>query len=232
MASVSAALQQRISTRAFLETPVPEDVMREMLEKALRAPSGGNTQPWHIYVLTGDARDSLTRKAQKKKMSGQQDKPEYMVYPDKSVKPKSWHERQVKVAEKLYAAQGIESKDKKGRMLSMVRNWDFFGAPVGCIITVDRVADRNGWAHAGMLLQSLCLLAEERGLATCCQEAWGNMGRLVYDELAIPDTEMVWCGLALGYPDPENPINQWRTEREPLDQVAKFRGFAVPASKL
>merc|ERR1711957_926110 len=116
----------------------------------------------------------------------------------------------------MYAKQGVDRNDHKARAEAMAQNWNFFGAPIGMIITLDRAVDRNGWGHAGMLLQSLALLAEERGLATCMQEAWGNMGRVVYEELHIPDSEIVWCGLALGYPDRSAKVNELRTERLPL----------------
>ena len=92
-------------------------------------------------------------------------------------------------------------------------------------MTVDRITDRNGWGHVGALLQSICLLAEERGLATCLQEAWGNLGRTVYDTLDIPDSQVVWCAISLGYADKSKPVNTLRSDREPVDKVCTFHGF-------
>ena len=107
----------------------------------------------------------------------------------------------------------------------MARNFEFFGAPVGIIVTVEKSCDSNGWGHVGCLLQSICLLAEERNLGTCLQEAWGNLGSTVYDALHIPENEVVWCGVALGYPDTTKPVNTIVSERESLDVVATFAGF-------
>eukprot|EP00729_Bicosta_minor_P022406 gene22406-11336_t len=227
--SVTAAMQQRISTRGFLkDKAVPLEVVKELLEVAVRAPSGGNTQPWHLHVVSGEARDKLSAAALKAVQSGTKFEQEYAVYPSKDLAPASYLDRRRKVAYAMYELQGVGQKDSLAKMQAMARNWEFFDAPVAIIVTVDRAVDKNGWGHVGALLQSICLLAEERGLATCLQEAWGNLGNTVYDQLGIPaETEAVWCAIALGYPDKAVPVNTLRTDREPLDVCANFHGFSA-----
>ena len=226
MSTVTAAMQQRISTRAFhRDRPVTREMVEELLENAIRAPSGGNTQPWHLYVVCGDERARLTGKALDAVQSGTPFPEEFAMYPSKETSPPEYMDRRRTLGYAMYSLWGVDRKDFAGRAAKMAANWDFFGAPVGIIVTVDKVVDRNGWGHVGALLQSIALLAEERGMATCLQEAWANLGRTVYDTLDIPDTEMVWCGISLGYADKSDPVNTLRSEREPLSKVASFRGF-------
>mmetsp|Transcript_54194 Transcript_54194/g.137430 ORF Transcript_54194/g.137430 Transcript_54194/m.137430 type:complete len:233 (-) Transcript_54194:223-921(-) len=230
-AGVTAAVCGRVSTRAFLQDkPVPLELIKDILEVASRAPSGGNTQPWHLYVLAGEAREALVH-AIRQPGAFSNGKLEFEVYPSKEREPVGFSERKKNVAFAMYDLLGVDRKDAAGRQGALVKNWQFFGAPVGIIVTVDRACDRNAWGHVGMLLQSICLLAEERGLASCLQEAWGNLG-VVYKTLSIPDSEVVWCGLALGYADPAAPVNTLRTAREPVDAFAQFRGFSEGPSKL
>eukprot|EP00946_MAST-07B_sp_MAST-7B-sp1_P001972 g1972.t1 len=230
--SVTDAIKQRMSTRAFQrDRGVPLATLEEILALASRAPSGGNTQPWHVYVVAGAARDNLSHTAQSFVMSGglETAKEEFAMYPSKSSTPPappSFIQRRRALGYAMYSLMGVDRKDRAGRAAAMQRNWDFFGAPVGIIVTVERSVDRNGWGHVGALLQNICLLAEERGLATCLQEAWANMGRTVYDELDIPDNEIVWCGISIGYADKTAPVNTLKSERAPLGDIARFYGFA------
>tara|TARA_B110000208_G_C11491266_1_gene329653 strand:- start:13 stop:648 length:636 start_codon:yes stop_codon:yes gene_type:complete len=206
-------------------------MVQEILNLALRSPSGGNTQPWKIYVVAGDAKQDLTTSVEKAMVDGSLSHatPEFAIYPDKNSTPPAppaFLDRRRKLGYAMYNLMGVDRKDKIGRAKAMGRNYDFFGAPVGMIITVEKACDANGWGHVGCLLQSICLLAEERNLGTCLQEAWGNLGRTVYNSLNIPDNEVVWCGLALGYPDTTKPVNTLRSEREELSTVASFAGFS------
>lgn len=229
--NVSDAIQRRISTRAFhRDIEVPQDTVREILELATRAPSGGNTQPWHIYVVCGEVRDNLCSKAHQFVMSGglQKTKPEFAIYPSASSTPPapaSFIRRRRKLGYAMYSLMGVDRKDKIARGAAMAKNWDFFDAPIGIIVTVERSVDKNGWGHVGALLQNICLLAEERGLGTCLQEAWANLGSTVYETLGIPDNEIVWCGISLGVADKSAKVNTLLSERELLDEVAHFRGF-------
>ena len=228
--NVTKAVQQRKSTREFLSKSVPLKEVQELLSVALRSPSGGNTQPWHLYVVTGEAKTSLTNKVMKAMSDGSLagEKPDFAIYPTKNSTPpapSSFLDRRRKLGYEMYNLMGIDRKDKVGRAKAMSRNFEFFGAPIGIIVTVERSCDSNGWGHVGCLLQSICLLAQERNLGTCLQEAWGNLGQIVYNELNIPSNEVVWCGVVLGYPDKTKPVNTLVSEREDLHTVAKFSGF-------
>ncbi len=219
--SVAAALEARKSIRAFLDKPVPEFLLRSLLEKAGRSPSGGNLQPWYVYVLTGD---KLARFKQDMMavftQSPMTATPEYNVYPEPM--PEIYQARSRKVGTDMYALMEIERDDKKGRLQAMGRNFNFFDAPVGMFCCIDRVLDRNQWAHFGMFAQSLCLLAVEEGLATCMQEAWAMHHELAAKAINMPKSQMLWMGLALGYPDESAPINRLETERAPIDGFVKF----------
>eukprot|EP00429_Kryptoperidinium_foliaceum_P101679 CAMPEP_0176242852 /NCGR_PEP_ID=MMETSP0121_2-20121125/30619_1 /TAXON_ID=160619 /ORGANISM="Kryptoperidinium foliaceum, Strain CCMP 1326" /LENGTH=252 /DNA_ID=CAMNT_0017582421 /DNA_START=107 /DNA_END=865 /DNA_ORIENTATION=+ len=236
VASVTSAVRARRSTRAFLrDKPVPLELIEDILDTARRAPSGGNCQPWHLYVTAGAARDALVAAFKQPGALPSAAPAEYKVYPPNDVAPPTYAARRRKVAYGMWELMGVDRKDTAARTTAALRNFDFFGAPVGIIVTVDRACDRNGWGHVGMLLQTICLLAQERGLATCMQEAWGNLGSVVYRALDIPSTEVIWCGLALGYADPSQRVNTLRTEREPLKAFVRFSGFppaGATASKL
>jgi nitroreductase len=130
----------------------------------------------------------------------------------------------------MYKLMGVGWKDRAARMEAMLSNYRFFGAPVGLFITVDRIVDRNGWGHVGMFIQNICLLATAYGLATCLQEAWANYAQVVTSFLGVPSSEVLWCGIALGYADPQEPINTLRTERRPLSEFVQY--FGPAAAKL
>jgi nitroreductase len=148
---------------------------------------------------------------------------EFAVYP--SPLPDPWRSRRFASGEALYAAIGIPREQKAARLAQFARNYDFFGAPVGLFFSIDRLFDRPQWAHLGMFMQNLMLLAEERGLATCPQEAWAAVHETVARHLDLPPERILYCGMALGYADEEAPINALRTERAPVGDFATFRGF-------
>ena len=229
--AVQAALARR-SVRAFLPTAVPRSVVEDLLTVAARAPSGGNTQPWHVYALAGQAKAALSARALAVSpdvlQSGAGDA-DFQIYPPKESDPelhRVYLARRIKLAEEMWGLMGVDRKDKAARAAAMQKNFEFFGAPVGLILTVDRAADRNGWGHAGMFLQTLFLASEERGLATCPLESWGNLGDLVYETVGIDRAkETVWCGVALGFADPDARVNTLRTHREPVQSFSRFSGF-------
>lgn len=229
--TVTEAVQSRRTWRGFLDKPVPLSLLEDLMENAARAPSGGNTQPWHVYVLTGDKLKEL-KDAAMKQMSDRKVKIvlDYNVYPKKEdMTPElfsAYMDRRVKCANDLWTLMGVKREDKAGRANALQQNFLFWGAPVGVIITVDRCDDRNSWGHTGMLMQTIALLAEERGLATNMLEAWGNLGPCVYETLKInKETEVVWSGMSIGYPDHDAAVNTLRTEREPLSKFCRFDGF-------
>lgn len=222
--TVSAAIDTRRSVRAFLDTPVEERTVRELVEKATRAASGGNVQPWRFYVLSGAARDALvSRVAEKSKTTPFGDGPEYAIYPPDLSEPyRTWRGE---VAREMYELVGIARDDKAARARQMGRNFEFFGAPVGMILTIDRQMGPPQFCDLGLFLGSLMLLAREAGLHTCPQEAWSLWGATIREVVGVPESELVFCGLALGTADPDAPINALRTDRNPLDGFARFDGF-------
>jgi nitroreductase len=222
--SVTDAIRTRRSVREFLPDPVPEALVREIVGEATRAASGGNLQPWLLHVLTGDARTALVdRVAEKMQTTPFGDGPEYDIYPKDLTRP--YTTRRGAVAGGMYELLGIARDDGPARAKQMARNFDFFGAPVGMILSIDRQMGPPQFADLGLFLGNLMLLARERGLHTCPQEAWSMWGRTIREVTGIGDDVLVFCGLALGYADADAPVNRLVTERAPLEEFARFSGF-------
>jgi nitroreductase len=222
--NVSTAIETRMSCRAFLSTPVPRETIVDILERAKRAPSGGNLQPWLVHVLTGNAlADFLTVIRQKMRTLPAGEGSEYPIYPPNLHEP--YRSRRYKVGEDLYATIGVSRDDRFGRLRQFARNYEFFGAPVALFFSIDRRMGTDQWADVGMFMQSIMLLAREHGLHTCPQEAWANWHRTVSSFLALSNEHMLFCGMALGFRDEHAPINRWRSERASLEEFATLRGF-------
>ncbi len=170
--SVSEAVDRRISVRKFLPDPVPYETVYEILDIARRAPSGGNVQPWNVDVLTGDALQEFKAIVDAKLKSGDMETPQYDVYPKKLWEPHRSY--RYKCGEDLYALIGVARADKLGRLAQMAENFKFFDAPVGLFFTFDRKFGPPQWSDVGMLMQTIMLLAVERGLDTCAQESWSQ----------------------------------------------------------
>ncbi|MEO1311680.1 MAG: nitroreductase [Pseudomonadota bacterium] len=221
--TVLDAVRARISTRAFLPDEIPGADVRALLADAQRSPSGGNLQPWRVHVVTGAARQRvIDAVAARMAEAPFEDEGHIRVYPEKLAEP--WRTRRFELGEAMYALLDIPREDKAARLGWLARNFEFFGAPVGLFFTLDTRFDRGQWAHLGMFMQTICLLAEERGLATCMQEAWSTRARTVETCLGVPETEELYCGMALGKADPEHPVNRLRADRAPLEEVATFHG--------
>lgn len=219
MLTVSQAVASRHSVRAFRPEPVARAVIEDILRAAGQAPSGGNLQPWHVDVVTGATLDALSGRIRESLGAGLET-PTFHVYPP-DIGPE--HEaRRRRCGEDLYAAIGVERVDKPARWAQFLRNYELFGAPVGLFFSIDRRFDRPQWAHLGMFIQTIMLLAAERGLGTCAQESWAAMASVVTDALKLPPERMLYCGLAIGWPDPDHPINRFRTAREPLEQFVTW----------
>ena len=219
--TVTEAVKTRISTRAFLDRPVSEADIREILDIARWSPSGGNLQPWRVHVVTGAGRDRLVetvRKAIAENPFG--DEAEIAIYPPKLAEP--WRTRRFEVGEAMYALLGIPREDKPARLQWLLNNYDFFGAPVGLFFSLGRQFDKGQWAHLGMFMQTLALVAEEKGLATCMQEAWAARARTVSAFLGLGEEEQLYCGMALGYADRQAKVNTLRSARAPIDEFASF----------
>lgn len=220
---VSDALDGRLSVRAFLDRPVPQDLLRVLLAGAARSPSGGNLQPWFVHVVEGAAMVRL--KALMQRRLAEQpggEGTEYAVYPQRLDEP--YRSRRFKCGEDLYATIGIGRGDKPARLRQFARNFDFFGAPAGLFLSIDRQMGPGQWADLGMFLQSILLLAREFGLDSCAQEAWAMWPGTIGAFLGLPAGHMLFCGVALGYRDPAAPINSLRTERAALEDFARFIG--------
>jgi nitroreductase len=221
---VSEAVRRRSSVRAFRPDPVPLEVVRALVADAAQAPSGGNLQPWRVHALGGERLAAFKALIQDKlKDSPRGEPPEYAVYPEGLVEP--YRTRRFQVGEDLYGALGVERENKLGRLMQFARNFDFFGAPVGLFVTVHRQMGPPQWSDLGMYLQTLMLLAVERGYDTCAQEAWSVWPKTVGAFLGLDDDHMLFCGVALGKRDPEHPINGWRARRDPVEAFARFEGF-------
>ncbi len=225
--NVTEAVRQRISTRGFLDKPISKAELTELLETAQRSPSGGNVQPWKLIATTGAAKDEIIAIAQRVLAADPMgavpgDRP---VYPDLNVIDPVYNERRKRVGEMMYAKVGIPKEDRAGRIRWFANNYRFFGAPVGLFLVIDRRMGHGQWAHMGMYMQTIALLAEERGWATCMQECWARIRPELAQHFGLDDNHMVYAGIALGYPDPNEPVNELYAERAPLSEVVEFRGF-------
>lgn len=223
--NVSEAVASRISCRAYLDTPVPGALVRQILDAARRAPSGGNLQPWWVYALAGEPLTRLRARVRLAVMANPRGdgSHEYDIYPPGLGEP--YRSRRFAAGEDLYATLGIAREDKAARLLQLAKNFDFYGAPVGLFFYVDRALGPPQWSDVGMYMQTVMLLAREHGLHTCAQEIWSLVPRTVAESLGAPANLMLFSGMALGYADPGHPINTLRTTRAPLDEFARLQGF-------
>ncbi len=222
-AAVDAAITSRHSMRAFLPTPVPREMVLQILDVAARAPSGTNTQPWKVTVLTGGAKHRLSaaiRAAYDDPAERARHSEAYNYYPTEWVSP--YIDRRRKVGWDLYGLLGIAKTDKARMHLQHARNYDFFDAPVGLIFSIDRVMQQGSWLDYGMFLQNIMVAARARGLDTCPQAAFTQFHRLIAEQLALPETETVVCGMALGHADPAAVENTLVTTREPAAAFTRF----------
>ena len=213
---VTEAVLKRKSIRAFLAEPVAEATIRELLETASRAPSGGNLQPWRIYVVNGEAMDRFRAFLADRPPSA----PAYDIYPPKLKEP--YRTARYELGETLYRSIGIARDDKDGRFEQFAKNLDFFGAPAALFCFVDTTMGPPQWSDLGMFLQTFMLLAEEAGLQTCPQEAWAVHQEAVSEFVGAPENERIFCGVALGHADIDHPINGFESERFSLDEFATF----------
>ncbi|MEW7848872.1 nitroreductase [Massilia aurea] len=221
--AVDAAITSRRSIRAFLDKPVERDEIARILDVAARAPSGTNTQPWKVYVLTGAARERLSNailavNADPEQARGHTE--EYAYYPREWTAP--YIDRRRKVGWDLYSLLGLKRDNKTGMAAQHARNYAFFDAPVGLIFTIDRIMAQGSWLDYGMFLQSIMVAARARGLDTCPQAAFTQYHRIIAGELGLPANEMVVCGMALGWADSGRIENTLVTEREPSHSFARF----------
>ncbi len=222
-AAVDWAMASRRSIRAFLPTPVPRADVEAILDVARYCASGVNTQPWHVHVVAGPARqrlsDAIMRVYDDPAAARLHEEP-YDYYPAAWTSP--FLERRRKVGWELYGLLGIEKGDRPGMHEQHGRNYRFFDAPVGLMFTIDRCMGRGSLIDYGMFLQSIMVAARARGLDTCAQAAFNAFHTIIAAELGIPDGQMLVCGMSLGYADPASIENTLVTEREAVSAFTTY----------
>ena len=220
---VDDAITTRRSLRAFLPTTVPRQTIEDILAVASRAPSGTNTQPWKVYVLTGQSRAELSRKilaAHDDPAERATHSEEYAYYPSEWISPFS--DRRRKVGWDLYSLLDIARTDKARMHAQHGRNYEFFGAPVGLMFTMDRVMRQGSWLDYGMFVQNIMIAARARGLDTCPQAAFTQYHRIISEHIGAGANEQVVCGMSLGFADPDAIENTLVTERDPVSAFTRF----------
>ena len=214
---VSEAVLSRSSIRAFTAEPVNNDMIKDLLALAARSPSGGNLQPWKIFVINDS---SMIDFLEFQRNWTRAEIPAYDIYPPKLKEPyrASRHE----LGEKMYELLGIGREDKEGRLAQVMENFRFFGAPCAFFCFIDRQMGPPQWSDLGMFLQTFMLLAKEAGLDTCAQEAWSMKHDSVSKFVKAEDSDILFCGMAIGYRDESAAINSLKSERRPLKEWAEF----------
>ena len=227
--TIQQAMDSRMSARAFTQQAVSQEVITDILHLASRAPSGTNTQPWKVYVLQGESRNSLVTKvcaahdeirAHPEKAADYREAYDY--YPEKWVSP--YIDRRRENGWSLYGLLGIGKADKDKMHLQHQRNYKFFDAPVGLMFTLDKVMGRGSLVDYGMFLQSVMLAARAHGLHTCPQAAWNGFATIILPHIGAGPDEMLVCGMALGYADDQDIVNTFRTPRETVASFTHWLG--------
>jgi len=222
--NIQDAISSRRSVRNFTDKPVPADVIRRVLEQAMRAPSGGNLQPWHLHIVGGEKLDDLkTIMRERIKETPGGEGSEYDIYPKELVAP--YRDRRFAVGEAMYARLAIPRENKAARLQWFARNYQFFGAPLALFCSVDRRMGPPQWSDLGMMLQSVMLLLRGEGLDSCAQECWAIYPKTIGSFLSIPAERILFTGMAIGYADPNHALEGLMTERAPLADVAEFMGI-------
>lgn len=218
--NVTQAINQRHSCRAFTSKTVSADIIKDILNTAKRAPSGVNMQPWEVFVTTGKAKTNLCNKMTAAFRAGKTEEMDYHYYPTKWVEP--FKARRVATGKQLYAALDIKREDKEKRLKQWEANYSAFNAPVMLLFFIDKSLETGSYMDYGMFLQNIMLLAEEAGLATCPQGALAEFPHLIKQELSVDNEKILLGGMALGYRDETNIVNQYKTPRAELEEFCQF----------
>jgi nitroreductase len=224
--SVSDAVASRRSIRAFLDKPVDRAVLERVFEKAQRAPSGGNTQPWHGVILTGEPLARLIARVAEDLPKGRAAfAPEYHVYPPGL--DGAYETRRRGIGEDMYGALAIPREDKAARLMWFARNFQAFGAPVLMLVHTPKYMGPPQWSDIGMWLQTIMLVLREEGLDSCPQEAWAVYSPQIREVVAIPEDHVFFCGMAIGWGDRSDPVNRFPVARAPLDETVRWEGWVA-----
>ena len=225
--SLIDAINTRMSARAFTQQAVPREVLESLLQLSARAPSGTNTQPWKVYVLQGQSRNTLVEKVcaahdaiRANPEVAAEYREEYDYYPEKWVSP--FIDRRRENGWSLYGLLGIGKGDKDAMHAQHQRNYKFFDAPVGLMFTLDKVMGRGSLVDYGMFLQNIMLAARAHGLHTCPQAAWNGFAKIILPHIGAQDNEMLVCGMALGYADESDKVNTFHTPRVPASEFTHW----------
>ena len=221
--SIDDALKARRSVRAFRPDPVPRALIEEILQVASRAPSGTNIQPWKIHVVAGEVRERLVREVLAHRQTGPADT--HAEFPRWAKRKEPYITRMRTLGKAMYGLLGVPRGDPAANDRQWARNYQFFDAPVGLILTIDKALDSMSYFDVGMFAMAIMLAAKARGLDTCGQGAWNNFWSVTRRVLAVPDDEFIICGISLGYADETAPVNTLVSEREPVEAFATFHGF-------
>ena len=215
--NVSEAVKSRNSTRSFLSREVSNDLIGKLLEKSSRAASGGNLQPWKVFIINNS---SMKDFLEFQENWTEPEVPAYEIYPPKLKEP--YRTSRFELGEQMYELLGIGREDKDARIAQVMENFRFFGAPCAFFCYVDRQMGPPQWSDLGMFLQTFMLLAKEAGLDTCAQEAWSIKHDSVSKFVKAEESDILFCGMAIGYGDDTAAVNSLKSERRPLNEWAKF----------
>ena len=215
--NVTEAVYSRTSIRSFLGDPVSDELLKTLLEKASRAASGGNLQPWKIFIVNNSAMKDFL---EFQEGWTEPEVPAYEIYPPKLKEP--YRTSRFELGEQMYELLGIGRENKEARIAQVMENFRFFGAPCAFFCFIDRQMGPPQWSDLGMFLQTFMLLAKEAGLDTCAQEAWSMKHDSVSKFVKAEDSDMLFCGMAIGYRDDTATVNSVKSERRPLNEWAKF----------
>ena len=218
--NVSEAIEQRKSVRAFLDKAVSREQVEAILNTARWAPSGVNTQPWQVFVLTGEKKAALQAQIVERFLSGAKGGMDYRYYQEQWEEPYITRRKECGIA--LYGALDIQREDKQRRMDQWIANYRAFDAPVMLFFTIDRRLETGSYMDYGMFLQSVMLAAMDHGLTTCPQAALGEYPDLVREFLGLDEGQVIVCGMALGYEDTTAPVNNYRSVRESVGSFTTF----------
>lgn len=219
MISASQAIAKRKSVRAFKGTPVDIEIIKEIIVKASRAPSGGNLQPWLVDIVAGEKLSQFLKIIEERLMKNDFDTAEFKVYPEKIWEPlKTYRD---KTGEDLYSVLGVKREDGMGRLQQFRNNYLLFGAPLVIFFSLDKRCNQPQWADLGMFMQNIMLLCVEYGLDSCPQEAWAVYHKTIGEFLGFDENQMLYCGMAIGYKDEDAIMNQFVSDRAPFEAFAK-----------